>query len=119
MSDVNKVILVGHLGADPVERQTKKGVPVVNFSVATSRVSESTSEGRKRETQWHRIVSWGKQGETCARYLRKGHPVYVEGMLRVQRYTDSKGESRTAVEIHASNVRFLSRGQSASTGLAD
>lgn len=113
MKDVNKVILIGRLGADPIQRETKNGVPVVHFPVATSRrlrddaADGETAEAPKEETQWHRIVAWGKQGEICAQYLKKGHPVFVEGSLRSHKYDGKDGNTRLAFEIHAENVSFL------------
>jgi single-strand DNA-binding protein len=118
MRDVNKIILIGRLGADPIQRTTKNGNPVVNFSVATSRkfkaaagMEESEGDGRKweEETQWHQVVVWGKQGEYCAEYLRKGHGVYLEGSLRSRQYEAKDGSQRTVFEVHADDVRFLSR----------
>lgn len=108
MKDVNKVILVGRLGADPIQRSTQAGRSVVNFSVATSRKTKEAAEGQNeaRETQWHRVVAWGKEGEACAQYLRKGAPVFVEGMLRSHEYEAANGK-RTSYEIHAERVSFL------------
>ncbi|MCM2322146.1 MAG: single-stranded DNA-binding protein [Oligoflexia bacterium] len=115
MKDVNKVILIGRLGADPVQRETKAGVPVVHFPVATSRrVREGDQEGAggengfpNEETQWHRVVAWGKQGELCAQYLRKGQTVFVEGSMRSHKYETKTGESRMSFEVHLENVSFL------------
>ncbi len=112
MSDLNKVLLVGRLGTDPVQRRTKTGVPVVHFSLAThyKYMSEDESTGTDRlneETQWHRIVVWGKKGEACARYLKKGRTVLVEGMIRARKYDGKQGETRMAFEIHADHVGFL------------
>ena len=120
MRDVNKVILMGRLGADPVLRETKSGVPVANFSLATSRRTkpeaadggesgvEKASEPAE-ETQWHKIVVWGRQGEVCSHHLRKGHSVYIEGSVRSRKYETQEGESRFAYEIHADEVNFISR----------
>jgi single-strand DNA-binding protein len=119
MKDVNKIILIGRLGADPVHRETKAGMPVIHFSVATSRriPVRSGAEGEllREETQWHRIVAWGKQGVACAQFLKKGAPVYVEGMVRTSKYKDKDGESRYSFEVHADTVSFL--GQAAGTRL--
>ena len=116
MKDVNKIILVGRLGSDPVARETKSGISVVNFSVATSRKlkSEGTEEGAEvgtalEETQWHRIVAWGKQGEICSQYLRKGQPVYIEGSVRTRKFESKDGAERIAFEVHAESVSFLGR----------
>jgi single-strand DNA-binding protein len=111
MMDVNKVILVGRLGAEPVQRETKAGNPVTSFSLATSRRVrvEGDAEGQPtgEETVWHRVVVWGRQGETCAQYLHKGHAVYVEGAVRSRKYDAKDGTQRTTFEVHADVVSFL------------
>lgn len=113
MKDINKVILVGRLGANPIQRHTKQGTPVVHFSVATSRrflkegPNSSLEPTPTEETQWHRVVAWGKQGEVCAQYLKKGSQVYVEGFLRSHQYEDKSGTNKTSFEIHTENVSFL------------
>jgi single-strand DNA-binding protein len=114
MRDINKVILVGRLGVDPVMRQTKSGLGVVHFSLATSRkvskqsAEEGVSSEYQEETQWHRIVVWGKQGESCFHYLKKGDPIYLEGSIRSHYYEDKNKVNRTSYEIHADGVSFLS-----------
>ena len=117
MKDVNKVILIGHLGADPIQRETKSGIPVVHFPMATSRRlrDSNDAEGKtsREETQWHRVVAWGKQGEVCAQYLKKGQPVYIEGMIRSHKYDGKDGVPRVAYEVHVDNVSFLSTGRGA------
>jgi single-strand DNA-binding protein len=113
MKDVNKVILLGRLGADPVLRHTKTGTPVAHFSLATSRKffreESDPSKGATQveETQWHKVVAWGKRGETCAQYLKKGHPVYIEGFLKSHPYQDKEGHPRTSFEVYAEDVSFL------------
>jgi single-strand DNA-binding protein len=104
------VILVGRLGADPVQRETKTGNTVVHFPLATSRRIKGESDEAEtsvEETQWHRIVAWGKQGETCAQFLKKGEPVFVEGTLRSHKYEGKDGQSRMSFEVHAESVSFL------------
>lgn len=113
MKDVNRVILLGRLGGNPTHRQTKTGLSVAQFSMATSRRlyredSSGTTSDPQQETQWHRVVVWGKQGENCAQFLKKGNPVYVEGYLRSRNYEDKTGAQRTSFEVHAENVSFLS-----------
>lgn len=104
MKTVNKAILVGRLGADPILRQTKNGHPVANFSLATDRPLIGTDEP---ETQWHQVVVWGRLGEVCNQYLKKGQLTYVEGEIRTQEYNGSDGVSRRKTEVHASEVHFL------------
>lgn len=127
MKDVNKIILIGRLGADPVQRETKNGVPVVHFPLATSRKFREADAGDDaeltEETQWHRVVAWGRQAEHCAQYLKKGASVYVEGSVRSHRYDGKDGQSRIAFEIHADSVNFLNgfgrRGQPVSDSVMD
>jgi single-strand DNA-binding protein len=105
MRSVNKVILVGHLAADPERSQTKVGKTRVTFPIATHR--ETTSEGAEREvTDYHRVVAWGKLGEVCDKYLAKGQGVYVEGMLLNRAY-EERGQRRFATEIRADEVNLL------------
>ena len=111
MKDVNKVILVGRLGADPVLRSTQNGGSFSHFPVATSRkwkvADETEGEKLNEETQWHNIVAWGRQGENCAQFLKKGQRVYVEGMIRSRKYEDKEGQPKTSFEVHADSVSFL------------
>lgn len=113
MKDVNKAILLGRLGTDPVQRHTKTGKPVVHFPMATSRrfyreTEASLAEGSLiEETQWHQIVVWGIQADACARYLKKGQSVYVEGFFKTHSYDDKNGVTRISTEVHAETVSFL------------
>jgi single-strand DNA-binding protein len=107
MKDVNKVILVGRLGADPVSRETKSGLAVASFTVATSRRGKEEGE---IQTQWHKVVAWGKQAEACSAYLKKGHSVFVEGTMRTHKYEGKDGNSRMAFEVHVDDISFLTRG---------
>jgi single-strand DNA-binding protein len=116
MRDVNKVILVGRLGADPIQRTTKSGKNVIHFSLATSRrlyredAESHEASTPSEETQWHRIVVWGKSGEACAQFLKKGSAVYVEGAIRSHSYKDKEGAARMSFEIQAEVVNFLDSG---------
>ena len=123
MKDVNKIILIGRLGADPVLRETKTGAVVVHFPVATARrvkptepVTDETEtkkdEPRLEETQWHRIVAWGRQGEVCAQYLKKGQKVYVEGSVLSRKYEAKDGSEKMSFEVVAETVSFLGGGRS-------
>ncbi len=119
MKDVNKVILIGRLGADPILRETKTGAVVVHFPVATSRRVKPTEpaegeETKVEETQWHRIVAWGRQGETCAEFLKKGQKVYVEGSILSRKYEGKDGSERMSFEVIADTVSFLGGGKNAS-----
>lgn len=110
MSSVNKVILIGRLGADPELRHTNAATPVCHLSLATSRRWTDQEGAKQEETIWHRVVVWGKQGEVCNQFLSKGRQVYVEGRLNSRQYTDKDGQNRHATEIISDNVVFLARG---------
>ncbi|MEO8381002.1 MAG: single-stranded DNA-binding protein [Acidobacteriota bacterium] len=102
---MNKVILVGHLAADPESFPTKTGKTRVTFPIATHR--ESTSDGVKKEvTDYHRVVCWGNLGEICATYLAKGQGVYVEGTILNRAY-EKDGERKYVTEIRADEVNML------------
>lgn len=107
---VNKVILVGHLGKDPEVRYTQTGSAVGNFSLATSEQWNDRDGKRQERTEWHNIVVWGKQAETCGQYLAKGRQVYVEGSIRTRSYDDKSGNKRYVTEIVAQRIQFLGGG---------
>ncbi len=114
MASVNKVILIGNLGADPELRYTPGGRAVANFRMATSR-SWNTKDGEKKEeTEWHRIVAWDKLAEIIGEYLKKGSPVYVEGRLQTRSWEDQSGVKRYSTEIVALEMKML--GQRQGTG---
>lgn len=105
--DLNKVMIIGHLGRDPEMRFTPSGRPVTTFTVATNR-SWSTSEGeRHTETEWFNVVAWGNLAEICKQYLVKGQQVYVEGRLQTRRWDDSDGGKHTSIEIVANEMMAL------------
>ncbi len=106
MNSVNKIILVGNLAADPETRQTAKGHTVTTFALATQR--DFTSNGEKKKvTDFHRVVAWGKLGEICGKYLEKGKAVYIEGFVLNRAY-EKDGERRYVTEIRADEVNMLS-----------
>jgi single-strand DNA-binding protein len=107
---VNKVILVGNLGRDPEVRFTTGGKAVARFSIATSDVWNDAEGARQERTEWHNIVVWGKQAETCGQYLQKGRQVYIEGTIRNRQYDDKDGNKKYITEIHAQRVQFLGGG---------
>lgn len=107
---VNKAILVGNLGRDPEVRFTTSGRAVAKFPVATSERWTDQDGNRQERTEWHNIVVWGKQAETCGQYLAKGRQVYVEGSIRSRQYDDKEGNKRYITEIVARDVRFLGGG---------
>ena len=107
---VNKVILVGNLGKDPDVRFTNTGSAVANFSLATSEVWNDRDGKRQERTEWHNIVVWGKQAESCGQYLAKGRQVYVEGSIRTRSYDDKSGNKRYITEVVAQRIQFLGGG---------
>jgi len=107
---VNKVILIGNLGKDPEVRFTNNGSAVARFPIATSEVWNDRDGNRQERTEWHNIIVWGKQGETCGQYLAKGRQVFVEGSIRTRSYDDKNGVKRYITEIVAQRIRFLGGG---------
>ena len=110
MGSVNKVILVGNLGAEPEVRYTGSGTPVANFRIATTSRFKKDDQWQE-QTEWHRIVVFGKQGENCGQYLSKGRQVYVEGRLQTRQWEDRDGNTRYTTEVVANNVVFLADGR--------
>lgn len=108
MASVNKVILIGNLGADPDLRYTPSGAAVCNLSIATTDVRTDREGNRQEFTEWHRVVVWNKQAENCAKYLTKGRPAYIEGRLQTRSWEDkNSGQKRYTTEIVADRVQFL------------
>jgi single-strand DNA-binding protein len=108
---VNKVILVGHLGADPDMRYTPSGQGVCELRLATSESWNDKNGQRQERTEWHRIVVWGKRAEVCSKYLSKGRQVFVEGRIQTRTYDDKDGNKRYITEIIANDVQFLGGGR--------
>ncbi len=105
---INKVILVGNLGRKPEMRYTSSGLPVANFSVATTeRWGTDDAGNRKEHTEWHRCVAWRKLAEICGQYLDKGTKVYVEGRIRRNEYTGQDGIKRWSTDIHIDQMEIL------------
>ncbi|MCX7981295.1 MAG: single-stranded DNA-binding protein [Syntrophales bacterium] len=109
---LNKVFLIGRLGADPEVRYTQDGLMVVNFNLATDEVRRDKSGEKIQKTEWHRIVTFGKLAEICGNYLAKGKLVYIEGKIQSRSWKDDEGNKHTTTEIVASDMRMLdSKGQ--------
>jgi single-strand DNA-binding protein len=115
---VNKVILVGNLGADPETRSMPSGMTVTNIRIATSESWKDKSSGAQQErTEWHSVALFGRLGEIAAEYLRKGSQVFVEGKLRTRKWQDKTGNDRFTTEIIADNMQMLgARGGGAGGG---
>ena len=108
MASVNKVILVGNLGKDPEIRYSADGAAVVNISLATNESWRDKATGDKREqTEWHRIVFFGKLAEIAGQFLKKGRQVYVEGRLRTRKWTDAAGQERFMTEVIGDEMQML------------
>ncbi|HYD61937.1 MAG TPA: single-stranded DNA-binding protein [Noviherbaspirillum sp.] len=108
MASVNKVILVGNLGATPQLRTTPSGDAVTNFAVATQEQWTDRKTGEKHElTEWHRVTLYRKLAEIAAKYLKKGNLVYIEGRLQTRKWTDKDGIDRYTTEIIADDLQML------------
>ncbi|HEY1284347.1 MAG TPA: single-stranded DNA-binding protein [Steroidobacteraceae bacterium] len=105
---VNKVIIVGNLGADPETRAMPSGSTVANLRIATTENWKDRQTGEQQErTEWHRVVLFGRLGEVAAEYLRKGSQVYIEGSLRTRKWTDKQGTERYSTEIVGNDMQML------------
>ena len=110
MASVNKVIIVGNLGADPETRYTPGGDAVTNIRVATTdKWKDKTSGEMKEATEWHRIAFFGRLAEVAGEYLKKGSQVYVEGSLRTRKWQDKDGQDRYSTDIRADVMQMLGR----------
>jgi len=108
MATFNKIILVGNLGADPELRYTPQGTPVSSFNLATNEKRKDRATGESIDiTTWFRVTLWGRMAEIAAQYLTRGKPVYIEGRLRVEEYTDREGKPRHSLEVNATDMQFI------------
>ena len=108
--NLNKVFLIGRLTKDPELRYTPSGQAVTTFRLATNR-EYMTKEGKKEETCYVTVVSWGKQAEVCAEYLKKGNLVFVEGRLQYRTWETQEKEKRSTLEVRLENFQFLEKPQ--------
>ena len=116
MASVNKVILVGNLGADPEVRYMSNGEAVANVRLATTESWKDKGSGEKREvTEWHRVVFYRKLAEIVGQYLKKGSAVYIEGRIRTRKWQDKEGQERYTTEIEATEMQMLGGRQSAAS----
>ena len=115
MRDINRALLLGRLGMDPILRISKSGTPFTSFNLATEAYIKSKNES---ETTWHRIVVWGQQAQWCSEGLKKGMPVFIEGRLKVRKY-EADGTVNYMHEVHADKVNSLHRGSNLSHSHAD
>lgn len=113
---VNKVILIGNLGADPEVRYTQGGTPVASFTVATTEKHKGHDGQVQEQTEWHNVVAWQRLAEICGEYLVKGSRVYIEGKLQTRKWKDQGGNDRYTTEIVAREMKMLSSKNAASSG---
>ena len=110
MSNVNKVILIGRLGADPELRYTTDGSSVATFNIATSETWKDKNGNKQERTEWHRIVAWRKLAEIAAEFLKKGKLVYIEGRIQSREFEGKDGAKRKMYEIIASTMKMIGGG---------
>jgi len=107
---VNKVILIGRLGKDPETKSTPNGTTVTKFTIATDERFTDREGNKQERTEWHNIVAWGKLGEICGQYLRKGRLVYIDGSIRTDSWEDKETkQKRYRTEIIANNMQMLEK----------
>jgi single-strand DNA-binding protein len=116
MAGLNKVMIIGNLGADPEMKYMSDGTAMTRFNVAVSRTFTNQSGERKEETEWFKVVAWRKTAEICSQYLQKGSKVYVEGRLQTRSWDTPEGEKRYMTEVVADTVQFLDRAGQSSLG---
>lgn len=109
---LNKVTLIGNLGADPERRMTQNGQVIANLRIATSEIWQDRETRERRErTEWHRVVYFGPRAETILKYTRKGSKLYVEGQLQTRKWQDQSGQDRYTTEIIGRDFVFLDRAE--------
>ena len=113
---LNRVMLLGNLGADPELRYTQAGKAVLNMRLATTESYLDANKVRQERTDWHNVVLWGKRGEALAKFLTKGSTIFVEGGLRTSSYDDKEGNKRYKTEVHATNIILAGRGRGGGGG---
>lgn len=104
MASVNKVILVGNLGADPEMRYLPSGEAVANLRLATTDTWKDKDGNKQEATEWHRVSFFGRHAEVCGQYLKKGSPVYVEGSIRTRKWQDKEGQDRYSLEVRLNEL---------------
>lgn len=120
MASVNKVILIGNLGADPEIRYLPSGDAVANLRVATTEVWKDKNGEKQERTEWHRVAFFGRQAEICGQYLRKGSSVYIEGSLQTRKWQNKEGQDQYTTEIRGDRMQMLGgRGATNSFEVAD
>ncbi|HOP85063.1 MAG TPA: single-stranded DNA-binding protein [Syntrophorhabdaceae bacterium] len=113
MASLNKVFLIGRLGADPEIRSTTDGTTVATFRIATTEVWRDKNNAKQERTEWHTIIAWRRLGEIARDYLKKGRLVYIEGRIQSREYETKDGTKRRVTEIIANDLRLFPQGPSA------
>jgi len=119
MASVNKVILIGNLGADPELRYTASGTAIARFNLATKENWTGKDGNKEERTEWHRVVAWARLGEICGEYLSKGKQVYIEGRLRTRSWEDKDGNRKYTTEIVANQMQMLGAAGGVAGGSGD
>lgn len=115
MAGLNKVLLIGNVGGDPEIRTLPSGSKVANFSLATTETYTDRSGQKQSQTEWHRIEIWEGLANVVEQYVKKGDPLYIEGKIRTERWTDQNGQEKTGVRIRANSMQMLGGRPSSST----
>ncbi len=116
MASLNKVMLIGNLTRDPELRYIPSGSAIASFTIAMNRVFKMQTGEKKEEVSFVKIVVWGRMGEVCGEYLKKGQPVFVEGRLQSRSWDGPDGQKRSALEVIANNIQFLGNKGGSSRG---
>lgn len=115
MSSVNKVILIGNVGKDPETRFSESGTAIANLTIATTNRFKNKQGQTQEDTEWHRVVAYGKLAEIIDKYVQKGKPLYIEGRLQTRKWTDKQGVDRYTTEIVAEQMQMLGQKESKKT----
>lgn len=107
MASLNKVTIIGNLGADPEVRYLDGGAVVAQFNVATTEKYTNRNGEKVEQTEWFRVELWNEQAKVAEKYLKKGNPVYIEGRLRTEVWTDKEGKERTSLRVRANTMQLL------------
>lgn len=107
MASLNKMTIIGNLGADPEVRYLDGGAVVAQFNVATTEKYTNRNGDKVEQTEWFRVELWNEQAKVAEKYLKKGNPVYIEGRLRTELWTDKEGKERTSLRVRASTMQLL------------
>jgi single-strand DNA-binding protein len=107
MRSLNKVLLIGNLGADPEVRETPNNQIVATLRIATNETWQDKQGNRQEKTEWHRVIAWGRLAEIVRDYMKKGRQIYVEGRLQTRQWQDQQGQTRYTTEITAQSIMML------------